>query len=94
MIAAQELKNRITPEVYFAKELPHLKLTRSTKWLTVNCSFHADGKPSMRINLESGGFFCHSCGAKGGDIISFEMQRSCLSFKQAMEKLSKQWGIR
>jgi DNA primase len=94
MIAVQELKNRITPEVYFTKELPNFKLIRSSKWLTVNCSFHADSKPSMRINLESGGFFCHSCGAKGGDIISFEMQRSGLSFKQAIDKLSIQWGIK
>lgn len=29
------------------------------------CIFHEDSNPSMRVNLESGLFYCHACHAKG-----------------------------
>ena len=31
----------------------------------VICPFHADSLPSLNVNLESGVFYCHGCGAKG-----------------------------
>lgn len=52
-----------------------LKITgsRKSKWFTTECRFHG-GSDSMRVNQESGGWICMSCGVKGGDIISYEMQ--------------------
>lgn len=34
------------------------------------CIFHDDHHASLGINAESGGFFCHACGAKGGDVLA------------------------
>src|SRR5947207_461009 len=54
----------------------------------VNCCFHApDKRPSLCINKRDGRFYCFSCGAKGGDIIDFLMQRDGLTFRQACERL-------
>lgn len=94
MINSRNLKNMISPLAYFSRELPNFRMAGHSKWLTVKCLFHSDSNPSMRVNLESGGFCCLACGAKGGDIISFEMQRSGLSFIQAVNKIASQWGLR
>ena len=53
------------------------------KWRNVLCDFHDDSTPSMRINVESGGWICMSCHAKGGDVLSHYMQRTGLSFVAA-----------
>jgi DNA primase len=47
------------------------------------CPFHPDTNPSFAINLEGGGFFCFSCGEKGGDVVDFVMKRYGMSFKAA-----------
>lgn len=39
-------------------------------WIMATCIFHKDHHPSLGINTETGGFFCHACGAKGGDVVS------------------------
>jgi DNA primase len=48
------------------------------------CPFHeSKSKSSFAVNLDSGGFFCFSCGAKGGSVIDFLMLRDGLTFKEA-----------
>jgi hypothetical protein len=59
----------------------------SRGWVQVRCCFHDDRRPSLSLNLHQGHFFCHSCGVKGGDVISFLMQRDGLSFRRACERL-------
>lgn len=39
-------------------------------WVMAKCIFHEDTHASLGINAESGGFFCHACGARGGDILA------------------------
>ena len=39
-------------------------------WVMAKCIFHDDTHASLGINAESGGFFCHACAAKGGDILA------------------------
>jgi len=38
--------------------------------MMAKCVFHDDHHASLGINTETGGFFCHACGAKGGDVLS------------------------
>jgi DNA primase len=93
MSTSKEIKSRITPSNYFTRERLDLRGNEAAKWITVNCTFHSEATPSMSINLDTGGFVCHACGAKGGDIIAFEMQRYGLTFKDAVTKLTQEWGL-
>lgn len=64
-----------------------LVLVGRGKWRNLLCDFHNDGKPSMRVNVESGGWVCMSCGAKGGDVLAHHMQRTSLGFIEAAKDL-------
>ena len=46
------------------------------KWRTTTCEFHDDRSPSMRVNVESGGWCCMACGASGGDAVAYLMART------------------
>jgi len=91
MISTKSLKCKITPIIYYEKELQFKKGSAGKKWNLVNCPFHPDKSPSLSINMESGGYFCHACGEKGGDIIAFEMKLHSLSFPAALKKLEIQY---
>ena len=52
------------------------------KWRTAACEFHG-GSDSLRVNVESGGWRCMACGAKGGDTLSHYMQRTDAGFREA-----------
>jgi CHC2 zinc finger len=66
------------------------KLTRPNRkgWAQARCPFHESksGK-SFSVNVDSGGFNCFGCDAKGGDLVSFLRLRDGLSFKEACERL-------
>ncbi len=64
-----------------------LTLTGGGEWKDAVCPFHSDHRPSLRVHLDSGGFKCMSCGIKGGDILSFHMQRYGLGFIAAAKQL-------
>lgn len=72
------------PVSYFESE--GLTLTGPGKWKTTRCDFHG-GSDSMRVNSESGAWRCMNCGAKGGDILAFAMQRHFESFIEAARAL-------
>ena len=74
------------PVAYFEDQGLILAGPRSTNWKTTECKFH-DGSDSMRINTASGGWCCMSCGAKGGDVLSYHMQLHGLEFIGAAQQL-------
>ena len=76
-----------SPVVYYKKIFPNIK--QCSEWVNVCCCFHSDNNPSLSINLKSGGFFCHACHAKGGDVIAFHQQHYKLGFKEALLQLKK-----
>jgi hypothetical protein len=43
---------------------------------------HGDNPTAFSVNLNTGAFYCHACGAKG-DMLSFVMQRDHVDFKAA-----------
>jgi len=73
------------PANYFKEQ--GLKLTGGGEWKNAVCPFHNDHKPSLRVRLDSGGFKCMACGAHGGDVLSFHMQRYGLGFIAAAKQL-------
>lgn len=59
-------------------------LIAKSGWVSVPCCFHEDTQPSLRINLDFGGFRCFSCGEKGGDMVAFHQKRHHLTFMEAV----------
>ena len=72
------------PQAYFEGE--GLKLSARGKWRTSACIFHG-GSDSMRINMATGAWVCMSCGAKGGDVLSYHMQVHVQEFIEAAKAL-------
>jgi len=51
------------------------------------CPFHADTKPSLKVNDEKGLFKCFACGA-GGDVFNFVMNYRDISFPEALGEIA------
>lgn len=78
-------RNRL-PDPYGYFEGQGLKLSRRGKWRTTECRFHG-GSDSMRINTTTGAWVCMSCGAKGGDVLAYEMAVHGVDFVTAAKAL-------
>lgn len=91
----QNIKSYIPPADFYRSELPAMPSPCGGGWRDGGlCPFHNDKHAgSFRVNLETGAFTCFSCGSKGGDIIAFIQQRDDLSFPEAVQKLSDEWGL-
>lgn len=63
-----------------------LKLSKRGKWRTTECRFHG-GSDSMRVNTATGAWVCMSCGAKGGDVLAYEMAAHGVDFVTAAKAL-------
>ena len=73
------------PADYYETE--GIKLLGTGGWRDALCPFHQDTKPSMRVFFESGAFRCMVCGAHGGDVLAFHMQRHGLRFVESAKAL-------
>lgn len=58
----------------------------------INCPFHSENTPSLRIYPGNRGFHCFGCGAHG-DVIKFVMLLFNLSFSQAVVRLSSDFHL-
>ena len=72
------------PATYYERELD--KLTGRGVWRSALCPFHSDTRPSLRLNVETGGWRCMSCGTHG-DLIAFQQLRYGQSFVDACKSL-------
>jgi hypothetical protein len=82
-------KDRLpTARSFYEFELGKLTRPNHKGWALARCPFHESksGK-SFSVNLESGGFHCFGCDAKGGDVIAFIRLRDGLTFREACERL-------
>lgn len=57
------------------------------------CPFHEERTPSFCIYEDSNSYYCFGCQA-GGDVISFVMASSGLSFPEAVEYLAQEYNIK
>jgi hypothetical protein len=73
--------------VFYEGELG--RLTRPSRgWARTNCPFHqSKSRTSFSVQLDSGGFYCHGCQVKGGDVVDFVQLRYNLSFLDACKHL-------
>jgi len=74
-------------EAFYTRELG--KLSRPYRgWVRGRCPWHKSKSGlSFAVNLDSGGFYCFGCGAKGGDLIDYVRLRDTVDFKSAAKKL-------
>ena len=79
------------PRDYYLRRFHRMNLRAGKAWATALCPFHDDSSPSLGVNIETGGFKCHACGAKGGDILDFHIQLLGLDFVSAAKDLGA-WG--
>jgi len=60
---------------------------RKGKWRTTECRFHG-GSDSLRVNTQTGAFVCMAgCGARGGDVLAYEMAITGADFPTAAKAL-------
>ena len=59
---------------------------RKGRWRTTACQFHG-GSDSFRVNVQTGAFVCMSCGARGGDLVAFQMAAHGQTFTEAAQAL-------
>lgn len=84
-------KDRLpTPSAYYRSQ--GIKLSGADEWKTALCPFHDDHKPSLRVRVDSGGFKCMACGAKGGDVLAFHMRHKQINFITAAIELGA-WEV-
>ncbi|MDH5637729.1 MAG: CHC2 zinc finger domain-containing protein [Nitrospinota bacterium] len=76
-----------TPASYYPSYLKKIGALNASGWALGLCPFHDDHKPSLALNMKTGGFYCFACGAKGGGIIDFHMKLHGLSFKETMKEI-------
>ena len=88
------IKQEISPLDFFTNELQGSNLQKYSWNDGGLCPFHNDGKTgSFHVNVETGGYNCFSCGAKGGNIIAFTMALYDFDFHEALVKLCEEWGV-
>lgn len=91
---ASEIKQMLSPRDFYCYELLDAKFKKADWNEGGLCPFHDDNKSgSFFISLTTGAYICYSCGASGGDIITFTEQRYNISFQEALVKLTKDWGL-
>lgn len=73
------------PGLYYRRE--GLKLIGRGEWRSTLCTFHRDRNPSLSVHMLTGGFICHACYAKGGNVLDFHMLRHNLDFVAAAKEL-------
>ena len=75
------------PTTYFESQGLKLIGPRSSAWKTTECRFHGSSD-SMRVNTKNGAWVCMAgCGARGGDVLHYEMTSSGLDFVQGAKLL-------
>jgi len=68
---------------YYARRLGRLR--GSGPWRSARCPFHDDGEPSLSVNMDHGGFTCHACGVRGGDVLDFERRLRGCGYREALD---------
>lgn len=85
----EELKNRVDIAEVIGEYVDLRRRGNATIGL---CPFHNEKTPSFNVNREGQFYHCFGCG-KGGDVFSFLMDISGMSFMEAVENLAERAGL-
>ena len=84
---AGKFSRKALPDAITYYEQQSIKLKGVGQWRDAICPFHADTKPSLRVNIERGAYRCMVCGAHGGDVLAFHMHLHSMPFIAACKAL-------
>ena len=69
----------------------HVPLKKSGKNFVGLCPFHSEKTPSFSVSSEKQIYHCFGCG-EGGNVFSFLMKFSNVSFPEAVTKIGKRYA--
>ena len=70
----------------------YIELKRRGTSLWGPCPFHAEKTPSFHVNAQEQYYHCFGCG-KGGDVFTFLMDMTGMSFMEALEQVAARAGM-
>ncbi len=85
----EKILKTIPIESYISK---FVSLKKQGKNYVGLCPFHKEKTPSFTVSPSRGLFYCFGCG-KGGNLITFVMEKEQVNFKEAIEILARYAGI-
>ncbi len=91
-MAFEQLKERIKESPISLVISHYISLNKRGTNLEAICPFHADTKPSLKVNDNKGMYKCFACGA-AGDAITFVMNHKNLEFVDALREISGILGL-
>ncbi|HQG58032.1 MAG TPA: DNA primase [Candidatus Dojkabacteria bacterium] len=89
-IQLDEIRERIDIVNLISKYIP---VQKSGKNFSARCPFHNEKTPSFMISPDLQRYKCFGCG-KSGDIFTFVMDYEHVDFREALEKLAKEAGVK
>lgn len=91
-MAFEELKDRIKEAPISMVISNFMTLNKRGATLEGICPFHADTKPSLKVNDTKGMYKCFACGA-GGDAITFVKEFKRIEFVDALRDIASILGL-
>jgi len=79
------------PASFYRSRIEKVGTPNAKGWAACCCPLHEDRRASASVNLITGGFRCHGCGARG-DLVSFHMRWAGLDFMAAVRDLMEGWS--
>lgn len=88
-----EVKNRVRETADIVQVIgEYVELKKAGSRYTGLCPFHAEKTPSFSVNPQGQFFHCFGCG-ESGDVFTFLMKYSNLSFPEALKDLARRYQI-
>ena len=89
----EEVKNQVREAADIVQVIgEYVELKKAGARFTGLCPFHAEKTPSFSVNPQSQFFHCFGCG-ESGDVFSFLMKYSRLTFPEALKELARRYQI-
>jgi DNA primase len=79
----------LLPLDYYARVLGDLSQINHAGWAQARCPFHRDRHASLSVRLAGNGAWKCFAGCGSGDLISFHMRRTGLTFAAALRDLTR-----
>jgi putative DNA primase/helicase len=83
--------SQLNLRTFYYDLIPSLKINGKNKAVGL-CPFHNDHDPSLKIDLNTGKWYCFPCG-KGGDVFKFYMKLKRVDFLTAVKEIAEMYGI-
>lgn len=71
----------------------YVKLRKAGKDFLGLCPFHQEKTPSFTVSVDKQIYYCFGC-HEGGNVVNFVMKYENLSFREALENIAQQYGIK